>query len=228
MIVKRENLEQATISPCSPSPGERPSGAKHVYIVDDDEAVRQSIAFFLSTAGFTARAFSTGRDFLDKVAILAPGCVLLDIRMPDLDGLQVIEMLGEHVANFPVIVMTGHGDVQTAVAAMKLGVSDFLEKPFEEGTLIEILDRASSKLGVLLRLIDERAHARQMVERLTPREHDVLRGLIGGLSNKAVAFKLNLSTRTVEMHRANMMDRLGAKSLSDALRTAFAAGLTSL
>ncbi len=201
---------------------------KAVYIVDDDLAVGQSIAFFLKTVGLAPQVFSTGRDFLDNLSVLTPGCVLLDIRMPDLDGLQVIELLDKYVAKFPVIVMTGHGDVQTAVAAMKLGVSDFLEKPFEENILLEVLNRTLSQLGEQSRLFDERADAKLLIERLTPRETDVLRGLIGGRSNKVLAFELDLSVRTVEMHRANMMDRLGAKSLSDALRTAFAAGLTSL
>ena len=201
---------------------------KHVYIVDDDESVRQSIAFFLSSMGFRPHLFSTGRDFLDEAAVLPPGCVLLDIRMPDLDGIQVVELLGDRVAKLPVVIMTGHGDVQTAVTAMKLGVSDFLEKPFEEDMLIEILDRTLARLSEQSRLFGEAEHARSLIERLTPREADVLRGLVGGLSNKVVAFNLGVSTRTVEMHRANMMDRLGAKSLSDALRTAFTAGLTSL
>ena len=204
------------------------SDCRHVYIVDDDEAVRHSMSFFLLTAGFTCRVFSAGREFLDEAAALPPGCVLLDIRMPDLDGLQVVDMLGVHGAKLPVIIMTGHGDVQTAVAAMKLGVSDFLEKPFEEGTLLEILNRTLSKLGEQSRQFDEKVNARQFIERLTPRETEVLRGLIGGLSNKVIAFKLGVSIRTVEMHRANMMDRLEAPSLSDALRIAFAAGISGL
>lgn len=201
---------------------------RHVYIVDDDQTVRQSLSFFLLTAGFSCRVFSAGREFLEEVPALPPGCVLLDIRMPDLDGLQVVEMLGVHAAKLPVIVMTGHGDVQTAVAAMKLGVSDFLEKPFEEGTLLEMLRHTLSKLGEQSRQFDEKVHARQLLERLTVRETEVLRGLIGGQSNKVIAFKLGVSIRTIEMHRANLMDHLEAPSLADALRIAFAAGVGGL
>ena len=222
------NVEQSDRGP-DLNHGDRPTGdIKHVYIVDDDAAVRQSLAFFLLAAGYTCRVFSTGHEFLGEAAALPPGCVLLDIRMPDLDGLKVAGLLGKHIAKLPVIIITGHGDVQTAVAAMKLGVGDFIEKPFEEGVIIEIIDRTLSTLGEQSRQLAEEAHARQLIERLTSRETDVLRGLVGGLSNKAVAFKLGVSIRTVEMHRANMMDRLGAQSLSDALRTAFAAGLTCL
>lgn len=201
---------------------------KAVYIVDDDPAVRRSTSFFLTTAGFKPQPYSSGRDFLDDVPALAPGCVLLDIRMPDLDGLQVIESFGQHMAKLPVVVMTGHGDVEIAVKAMKLGAIDFLQKPFEESVMLEVLEREFSNLGEQVRGFEERAKAQQLIKRLTPRETEVLRGLIGGLSNKVLAFELDLSTRTIEMHRAHMMGRLGAKSLSDALSTAFAAGLTGL
>ena len=204
------------------------SQVNSIYIVDDDRDVADSIGFFLSVSGYFPKVYRSGRDFLKDVPSLHPGCVLLDIRMPDLDGLQVVGLLGPYTAKFPVIIMTGHGDVQTAVAAMKLGVRDFIEKPFEEVILLQILDRAQGGLGEQLRLLDEQSTARDLIERLTPRETDVLRGLVEGLSNKMLAFKLNVSTRTVEMHRANMMERLGANSLSDALKIAFAAGLTGL
>ena len=199
---------------------------KCVYIVDDDVEVRKSLFFFLSSAGYFARPSGGGVAFLADVDNLQPGCVLLDMRMPELDGIEVIEALGARIDRFPVVVMTGHGDVSTAVRAMKLGASDFLEKPFAEDVVIETIDRVFQTLRACESSRDERARAKERIDALTSRERDVLAGLAAGLSNKIIAFHLNLSIRTVEMHRANMMDHLAVRTLPDALRLAYICGIT--
>jgi two-component system response regulator FixJ len=195
-----------------------------VYIVDDDLTVSHSMAFFLSKSGFETRSYSNGRDLITDSATLQAGCILLDIRMPDFDGFDVLAALGDRIAVTPVIVMTGHGDVATAVRAMKLGASDFLEKPCEENLMLATFARVFATLDDDSHQGTLRDEARAMIERLTRREQDVLRGLIAGRPNKTLAFELGLSVRTVEMHRARMMDRLGVRTLSDALRIAFRAG----
>jgi two-component system response regulator FixJ len=167
---------------------------------------------------------SSGRAFLDAAPDADPGCVLLDVRMPEIDGLQVIEMLGARITQLPVIVMTGHGDIATAVRAMKLGASDFLEKPFEEAALIETIERVFVTLGQHVLVADRCSDAKCRLDTLTKRENDVLCGLASGLSNKVLAYRLGLSVRTVEMHRSNMMNRLAVRSLPEALRLAYLAG----
>lgn len=200
---------------------------KRIYIVDDDVQVRTSLTFFLSTVGFIARPSSGGVSFLADVDDLRPGCVLLDMRMPDLGGIEVIEALGNRIGRFPVVVVTGHGDVATAVRAMKMGASDFLEKPFAEDVLLETIVRVFATLEAGLAASNEHASACTRIEALTRREHDVLAGLAAGHSNKIIAHRLNLSVRTVEMHRASMMDHLAVKTLPDALRLAFLCGVTA-
>lgn len=199
-----------------------------VYIVDDDAAVSHSTAFFLSTAGFETRSYADGRDLINDCATLRTGCILLDIRMPDFDGFDVLAALGDRIAVMPVIVMTGHGDVATAVRAMKLGASDFLEKPCEEILMLSTLARVFAALDNDSHQVVLRDEARSMIGRLTRREQDILRGLIAGRPNKTLAFELGLSVRTVEMHRAHMMERLGVRTLSDALRIAFRAGAPAM
>ena len=202
-------------------PASRPPD--QVYIVDDDSMVRRSLSFLLSTSGFGTRAFASGRDFLDEVDMLATGCVLLDIRMPGLDGLAVLEELGTRVQRFAVVAMTGHGDVDIAVRAMKRGARDFLEKPFTDAVLIETL---TTLVRVLPRQIGAHAGSKDAAARvalLTPREQEVLHGLLAGLPNKVMADKLGISVRTVEMHRGNLMERMGVKSLAEAVRIAIAA-----
>jgi two-component system response regulator FixJ len=196
-----------------------------VYIVDDDRDVRSSISFMLGIAGMRTRPFASGLDFIDSLEHLEPGCILLDVRMPDIDGVEVLEELAKREITWPVIIMTGHGEVSLAVQTMKLGALDFLEKPFEEDLLQACLGRASAALAKDTGEADIRREAKVRIERLTERERDVLQGLIGGLSNKLIAHRLGISLRTAEMHRANMMHRLGVKSLADALRIASQAGL---
>jgi two-component system response regulator FixJ len=174
----------------------------------------------LGTAGFETRPFAGGGDFVEAVETLAPGVVLLDVRMPAPDGFQVMEELARRRIDWPVIVMTGHGDVPVAVRAMKLGAVDFLEKPFDDETLLAALDRAFGLLKDRGDKAERRRAAEERIGQLTAREHEVLRGLMAGFPNKLLARELNISLRTVEMHRANMMERLKVASLAEALTLA--------
>ncbi|NNM76700.1 response regulator transcription factor [Sphingomonas sp. ID1715] len=196
---------------------------KIVYVVDDESEVRRSLGFFLKTAGFMPRPFLSGQDFLTEANELAPGCALVDVRMPEISGLELIEELARRHFRLPLIVMTAHGDIATAVRAMKLGAIDFLEKPFEEGVLVEALNRGFDTLTKDAQAERDRRGAMQRLEALTPRERDVLTLLADGKSNKEVAIALDLSVRTVEMHRATMFDRLGVRTLPEALKLAFRA-----
>jgi two-component system response regulator FixJ len=200
---------------------------EHVYVVDDDSMVRSATAYFLAASGYTARMWNSGQDFLDDMPGLPPGCVLLDVRMPQVNGLQVIERMHNRLAQLPVIVMTGHGDIATAVHAMKLGARDFHEKPFDEAALLESLERLFATLDKQVEVDDLRADAAQRLKHLTKREVDILQGLAEGLPNKVLAYRLDLSVRTVEMHRSNMMNHLGVRSLPEALRLAFLAGIVA-
>ncbi len=182
----------------------------------------------LGAAGIQSRPFGSGADFLEGLTELQPGCVLLDIRMPDKDGFQVMADLGNSQVDWPVIVMTGHGEVSVAVRAMKLGAIDFLEKPFEEDVLLGSLDRAFGLLKDRGEKAGRRRQAQERVNLLTSREHEVLRGLMAGMPNKLLARRLDISLRTVEMHRANMMDRLGVGSLAEALTLGVQAGVEPL
>lgn len=194
-----------------------------VYVVDDESDVRRSLGFLLKSAGFMPRPYLNGEDFLADAPDLSPGCVLLDMRMGAVDGLDVIERLGERAHRLPVIMMTGHGDIALAVRAMKLGAIDFLEKPFEDDVLADALRRGFRMLDQDPHGDDERREAERRIATLTPREAEVLRLLSDGKANKEVAIALDLSVRTVEMHRATMFDRLGVKTLPEALKLAFRA-----
>jgi two-component system, LuxR family, response regulator FixJ len=200
------------------------SDGRIVYLVDDEEAIRRSAGFMLKTSGLRVKAFESGVEFL-KEKELAPGCVLLDIRMPGMDGLEVQRALHERGSTLPVIVMTGHGDVTVAVQAMKGGAVDFIEKPFEKAVLLSALDEGFSRIEQADRSRVRRDEAETRLHALTPRERDVLLGLVRGHPNKTIAYDLDISPRTVEIHRANLMTKLSVASLSEALRIAFAAGL---
>ena len=199
-----------------------------VYVVDDDPAVRRSTSFLLTTRGIRSRVFGSAGDFLDAADCLERGCLLLDVRMPEQWGAEIQAELARRQIDFPTIVMTGHGNVVTAVRAMKLGAIDFLEKPFDDETLFSALDRAFAILDDHKRLAERNEQAVRRIAALSPRETDVLRGLVAGLPNKIIAHRLGLSTRTVEMHRAKMMAKLGLRALPDALRLAYRAGLAPL
>ena len=196
-----------------------------VHLVDDDEAIRRSASFMLKTSGYRVQAYETGVELLKHVRALEDGCILLDIRMPEMDGLEVQRELREAGCMLPVVIMTGHGDVDVAVQAMKAGAVDFIEKPFEKQTLVSSLETARARLDQASTLKSRGEEARHRLNVLTPRERDVLAGLVQGLPNKTIAYDLGISPRTVEIHRANLMEKLGVRSLSEALRIAFAAGL---
>ncbi len=198
---------------------------RQIYLVDDDDAVRRSAGFMLKTSGFAVEPFVSGVEFLKSVDGLAPGCILLDVRMPGMDGLEVQRALGERGVTFPVIVLTGHGDVNVAVAAMKAGALDFIEKPFEKAVLLAALEEGFAQIERSDRGKARAAEAVLRLNVLTAREHEVLEGLVRGFPNKTIAYDLGISARTVEIHRANLMTKLNVRSLSEALRIAFAAGL---
>lgn len=215
-----------------------------VFILDDDDAIRDSLEVLLECAGFRVESFSTPLGFLESGAPSRPGCLLVDVRMPQMSGLDVQERLTRGGHAMPVVVMTGHGDVPLAVRAMKAGAVDFVEKPFEEEALL-IAVRSALALA-LARAADSRtadaappaavseqpasppAAPPEILDRLavlTPRELDVLRWLVAGKSNKVIAFELSISPRTVEIHRARVMEKMRADSLPTLVRMAIAAGV---
>ena len=177
-----------------------------VHIVDDEDAIRRSASFMLKTSGFDVQTWPSGVAFLKEARTVPVGCILLDVRMP-------------------VIVLTGHGDISVAVRAMKAGAVDFIEKPFEKATLFNAIEAAFERLRDQAGRAERGQEASITIASLTTREREVLAGLAQGLPNKTIAFDLGISPRTVEVHRANVMSKLNVRSLSDALRIAFAAGL---
>ena len=196
-----------------------------VFLVDDDEAIRHSASFMLRHSGFTVKTYPDGLTFLESVPEDYDGCVLLDVRMPGMDGLAVQNALNQRGINMPVIILTGHGDVPVAVEAMKGGAIEFLEKPYEKQALVGAIENAFALLDNQA-VDDKRAReAKARLTDLTPREREVLECLVDGLTNKGIAQALSISPRTVEIHRAHMMEKLQADSLSNALRLAFLAGI---
>lgn len=201
------------------------SDRRLVHVIDDEDGVRRSASFMLKTSGFATRTWESGVAFLKEARHAEPGCILLDIRMPDMDGLEVQQALKERGIAMPVIVLTGHGDVTIAVRAMKAGAVDFIEKPFDSDVLLGAIARAFERIDTAANVLVRAAEADVALGALTAREREVLDGLAQGYPNKTIAYDLGISARTVEVHRANVMAKLGARSLSDALRIAFAAGL---
>jgi len=195
------------------------------HIVDDEEAIRRSASFMLKTSGFDVQTWPSGVAFLKEARNAPTGCILLDVRMPEMDGLEVQQALLTNGIAMPVIVLTGHGDISIAVRAMKAGAVDFIEKPFEKAILLEAIEVAFDRLEDREARAGRAEDARTAIASLTAREQDVLDGLAQGLPNKTIAYDLGISPRTVEVHRANVMTKLGVRSLSEALRIAFAAGL---
>ena len=193
--------------------------------MDDDRDVRLMISYMLSDAELTSHPFASGTDFLAALPDLKPGCILLDVRMPDMDGLAVMAELARLRTGWPVVFMTGHGEVAVAVEAMKLGAIDFLQKPFSEEALLACFRRGFAQLEEGSEAAGRSAAARTRVAQLTAREREVLQNLLAGLSNKLIAERLGISLRTVEMHRGNMMERLGVDNLAEALTLAMEAGL---
>ncbi len=194
-----------------------------VHLVDDDEAIRRSVGFMLKTSGYHVRTYESGVELLKSCPNLETGCILLDIRMPGMDGLELQAALKDKGVTLPVVIMTGHGDVSLAVHAMKAGAVDFIEKPFEKAVLLSAIEHGVERLKRSAATLDRADEAAVKLQALTPREREVLEGLAKGLPNKTIAYDLGISPRTVEIHRANVMSKLGVRSLSEALRIAFAA-----
>jgi two-component system response regulator FixJ len=192
-----------------------------VHLIDDDEAVRQSVAFLLTTSGFAVRVYESAAAFLEALPSLQPGCVVTDVRMPGMDGLALQRELMSRGVGLPVIVITGHADVPLAVEAMKSGAVDFIEKPFNDDSLLSAIRVAIARHGCNVRRDDEIAAIKAKLESLSPREREVLEGLVAGLPNKTIAYDLKISARTVEVHRANLMTRMGAHSVADLVRMVF-------
>lgn len=197
--------------------------ARLVHVVDDDDAIRRSVSFALKTSGFQVRLYESGSELMKAAASLATGCILLDIRMPGMDGLEAQAALRAKGVTLPVIIMTGHGDVNLAVRAMKAGAVDFIEKPFQKAVLLNAIEQGFARLNHSNTNREQADEAAAVLQLLTRREREVLEGLAKGLPNKSIAYDLNISPRTVEIHRANVMSKLAVKSLSEALRIAFAA-----
>lgn len=198
---------------------------KTVYVIDDDPAMRDSLDFLLAAAGFDVRVFDSASSFLSVQADLSFGCVVSDIRMPGLDGMDLLRRLRISSSPLPVIVMTGHGDIPLAVEAIKLGAIDFIEKPFEDERLIEILQTVLQNADELAKADTIAKDIASRVARLSERERQVMDGLIAGLSNKLIAREHNISPRTIEVYRANVMTKMQARSLSELIRLAVRAGL---
>ena len=189
-----------------------------VHVIDDDVDVRQSLAFLLSTAGLAVRVHDSAVAFLKVLPDAQPGCVVTDIRMPEMDGLELQRRLAELKSGFPVIVMTGHGDVPMAVEAMKAGAVDFIEKPFDDETLLSAIRSALDRHSRNREREDRMVSIRKRLDALSSRERDVLKGLAAGKANKVIAYDLGISARTVEVYRANVMTKMQADSLSELVR----------
>ncbi len=198
--------------------GLAPGDLSLVHIIDDDDAVRDSLALLLDSAGIAVRTYASASDFLALAPGLAAGCVLTDVRMPDLDGLALQRRLTEVGVTLPVIVMTGHADVPIAVAALKAGALDFLEKPFDDDRLLGAVRTALTASRDARRHAAAAARIAARLASLTPREREVLDLLVAGNPNKTIAHDLGASPRTVEVHRARVMDKMGARSLAELVR----------
>src|SRR5262245_13008370 len=190
----------------------------HVYVIDDDAAMRDSLNFLLDSSGFGVTLFDNAKDFLDALPGLAFGCVVSDVRMPGLDGIELLKRMKAQQSLFPILIMTGHGDVPLAVEAMKLGAVDFLGEPFEDDRLTTMIESASRRAEPAAK---NEAIAQGIVARvdsLSPRERQVMEGLIARLSNKLIAREYDSSPRTIEVYRANVMTKMQANSLSELVR----------
>jgi two-component system response regulator FixJ len=200
------------------------AGEAIVHVIDDDEAMRESLSFLLDTAGLTARTYGSAVEFLTRAEALSGGCIVTDVRMPEMTGLELVKRLKALGASQPVIVITGHGDVPLAVEAMKAGVVDFLEKPFDDEVFLRAVRAALDADARTSHAEAEKRRFEVMLEGLSPREQEVLRGVIAGKANKVIAFELGISPRTVEVYRANVMTKTQAGGLSELVRMALLAG----
>jgi FixJ family two-component response regulator len=196
--------------------------APRVYIVEDDEAVRESLQLMLESVGYTTRSFDNANDFLDQHHADLAGCLVLDIRMPGINGMELQRKLNERNSMLPIIFVTGHGDVPMAVEAMQQGAFDFVQKPYREQELLEKIERAFALDKTNRESLQQRQNIVARMQTLTPRELDVLRLMVEGKANKVIAIDLDISQRTVEIHRARVMEKLEANSLAHLVRMVMA------
>jgi len=201
------------------------SPSRTVYIIDDDAAMRDSLDFLLGSAGFEVTLFDSAVGFLEALPNLGFGCVVSDVRMPGLDGIDLLKRLKQDHKTLPIIIMTGHGDIPLAVEAMKLGAIDFLEKPFEDERLLNTITTALSRTADEVKNEAAAAEIAARIESLSPRERQVMEGLVAGLSNKLIAREYDISPRTIEVYRANVMTKMQASSISELVRLAMRGGL---
>jgi len=196
-----------------------------VCVIDDDDAARQSLEFLLTTAGVNVRTFESAKQFLQAMPEIRSGCIVTDVRMPEISGIDLLREVKRLNVGLPVIVITGHGDVALAVEAMKIGAIDFLEKPFNDDLLLTSVRAAIQKDALAARHNAEVSEVQNKLASLSARERQVLEGLVAGKANKIIAFNLGISPRTVEIYRANVMTKMAANSLSDLVRSAITAGI---
>jgi two-component system, LuxR family, response regulator FixJ len=202
-----------------------PSENAVVHVIDDDEAIRQSLEFLLQTARIAVKTYPTATAFLEALPDVGPGCVVTDVRMPGMSGIELLRRLQDLAIGVPVIVVTGHGDVPLAVEAMRIGAVDFLEKPFDDEVLLASVRSALREQSAETERRSARAAVEGRVAALSNRERDVLNGLVAGHANKQIAFDLGISPRTVEIYRANLMNKMQAGSLSELVRMALIVGI---
>jgi two-component system response regulator FixJ len=189
-----------------------------VHIIDDDPSARESLEFLVDCAEFEARTYESARAFLDALPRMQPGCIVTDVRMPEMTGVELIRQLKALGVTDPVIVITGHADVPMAIEAMKQGVVDFIEKPFADEIILDAIRAALDRAGARNEIRRERERVLSLIEALSQREREVLEGLFEGHANKVIAYDLGISDRTVEIYRANVMTKMGAKTLSELVR----------
>ena len=195
-----------------------------VFVIDDDAAMRDSLEFLLGTAGFAVTPFDSAVQFLDALPHLGFGCLVTDIRMPEVDGIELLKRLKTASIKLPVVVMTGHGEVPLAVEAMKLGAIDFLEKPFEDERLIGMLKMALEQSIKNTKVVGDTVELAARFASLSPRERQIMEGLVAGLSNKMIAKEYDISPRTVEVYRANVMTKMQAANISELVKLAIRSG----
>ncbi|MGZ9098080.1 MAG: response regulator FixJ [Brevundimonas sp.] len=198
--------------------------AERLHVIDDDDGLRDALAFLLEVNGVEARFYESGDAFLAALPV-EDGCLLTDVRMPGLTGLELVRELKARGVEMPVVVMTGHGDIPLAVEAMKAGVVDFIEKPFGDDVLLAAIRAAFARLNDRGEPDEARRAAEARLAPLSPRERDVLAGVVEGKLNKVIAYDLEISPRTVEIYRANLMSKTGARNVAELMRIALAAGL---
>ena len=191
-----------------------------IFVVDDDASVRRSLSLLLKSAGYEVKTFASAEEFLGQAPLGGIGCIILDVRMKGMTGLELQERLGRHDCHMPIIFMTGHGDIPMSVQAIKKGAVDFLTKPFNDTELLSVIESAVGKCRAAKAVLDELRDFRKRVATLTPREHEVFLHVIAGLLNKQIAEELNIREHTVKVHRGRVMEKLGAGSLAELVRMA--------